>query len=86
MAELKRAMGTLSEEEFVAAAKFHPRMDVKHVAVARAFLVRPGRLQILIAEDFSISKQLVQRHCRKLYAAHCNLKNQRQESVMDRAS
>lgn len=72
-ADLKRAMGTLSEEEFSAAAKLHPRMDIQHIAAARAFLVHPGRLQILVAEDFKISKQLVHRHCKKLYETYCNL-------------
>ena len=75
MADLKRAMGTLSDEEFSVAAGLHPRMDILHIAVARAFLVYPGRLQILIAEQFGISKQLVHRHCKKLYDAHCELKN-----------
>lgn len=73
MADLKRAMGTLSEKEFAAAAKLHPRIDVVHIAVARAFLVSPGRLQVLIAEDFGISKQLVHRHCKKLYNSYCFL-------------
>ena len=72
-ADLKRAMGTLSDEEFDAAAKRHPRMDTQHIAAARAFLVHPGRLQVLIAEDFNISKQLVHRHCKKLYDTYCDL-------------
>ncbi len=72
-AELKRAMGTLSEAEFAAAAKLHPRMDVQAIAVARAYLVHPGRLQVLLVEDFNTRKQLVHRHCKKIYDTHCDL-------------
>jgi 23S rRNA pseudoU1915 N3-methylase RlmH len=73
MAHLKRVMGTLSEQEFAIAAEKHPRMAAEHVAAARAFLVHPGRLQVLIAGDYGISKQLVHRHCKKLYVTHCEL-------------
>lgn len=72
-ADLKRAMGTLSEMEFAAAAKLHPRMTADAIAVARAFLVQPGRLQVLLVDDFRISKQLVHRHCKKIYDTHCDL-------------
>lgn len=74
MADLKRAMGSLSEQEFAAAAKLHPRINPRHTEVARSFLVFPGKLQVLVAEDFNISKQLVHRHCKKLYETHCHLK------------
>lgn len=73
MADLKRAMGTLSQTEFDAAAKQHPRVDPRNLAVARIFLVYPGKLQILIAEDLRISKQLVYRHCKKIYDSHLDL-------------
>lgn len=77
MANLKRAMGTLSNGDFAAAVGLHTRMEAEHISVARAFLVRPGRLQLLIAEDSGISKKLVHRHCKKLYETHCNLKKMR---------
>jgi len=70
---LKRAMGSLSEREFAAALAQLRNMKAENVEVARKYLVAPGRLQVLIAEETGMSKQLVYRHCKRLYDAHCKL-------------
>ncbi|WP_395398664.1 TrfB-related DNA-binding protein (plasmid) [Pseudoduganella sp. UC29_106] len=71
---LKRAMGSLSEREFKAALAQLRNMKPENVDVARKYLVAPGRLQVLIAEETGMSKQLVYRHCKRLYDAHCKLR------------
>lgn len=68
---LRRARGTLSQAAFERAAARFPRMEPQNLQVAKAFLVEPGKLQVEIAEEANMSRQLVYKHCKKIYAAHC---------------
>lgn len=78
MLPLKRAMGTLSAHEFESALKYfqstHRKLKESNVAVARDFLVAPGRLQIVIAEEHSMSRQLVHKQCIRIYQAYREMK------------
>lgn len=69
--DLRRARGTLTEDAFNRAAAMFHRMDQRNLAVAKAFLVSPGQMQVDIAQAKKISRQLVNKHCKKLYEAHC---------------
>lgn len=71
--DLRRAQGTLSDAEFKRASARFKRMEKRSLDVARAFLVQPGMFQVDIAERENISRQLVYKHCRKLYDAHCQI-------------
>lgn len=69
--DLRRARGTLTEAAFKRAAARFPRMEPQNLEVAKAFLVKPGKLQVEISEETNISRQLVYKHCKKIYSAHC---------------
>ncbi|MGK5033131.1 hypothetical protein [Janthinobacterium sp. MDT1-19] len=71
-------MGTLSDRDFDLALthflKSHRGLDDSNIAAAKEFLVHPGKLQIVIAEEKSMSRQLVNKQCKRLYEAYCDLK------------
>ncbi len=71
--DLRRARGTLTEVAFERAAARFKRMKVQNLAVARAFLLPPGQLQVDIANANKISRQLVYKQCKKIYDAHCTI-------------
>lgn len=69
--DLRRAMGTMSAEEFDRAASRFKRMTVKNLELARAYLLAPGILQVDIACEHKTSRQLVHKQCKKIFDAHC---------------
>lgn len=69
--DLRRARGTLSEEEFDRAAARFKRMKPENLLLARTYLLAPGKLQVDIATENNTSPQLVYKHCKKIYLAHC---------------
>jgi hypothetical protein len=71
--DLRRARGTESEEEFGRAAARFGRMKQENIALARAYLLAPGQLQVDIATANNVSPQLVYKQCKKIYASHCLL-------------
>lgn len=75
MSDLRRAIGSLSEKEFAQAVKHYKRshnIDDRNVDVARDFLVS-GVLQVDIAVSRSVSRQLVNKQCKRIYSAHLEL-------------
>lgn len=73
MTDLRFAQGTLDEEQFKRAAAKFRRMDAKNLDVARAFLVAPGKHQVLIAQEHNMHRQLVHKFCKRLYDQHVKL-------------
>ena len=73
MSELRFAQGKLDEAQFARAAAAFPKMDDRNIAIARAYLVAPGKHQITIAQELGIGRQLVQKHCKRIYEAHRRL-------------
>jgi hypothetical protein len=73
--DLRRARGTMTEAAFNRAAARFTRMNAKNLALARAYLLAPGQLQIDIAIANKISPQLVHKHCKKIYDSHCVIVN-----------
>lgn len=73
MSELRFAQGTLDEAQFERAAALFSRMEPKNKAVARAYLVKPGKHQIVIAQEHAMRRQLVHKHCKRVHDAHCKL-------------
>lgn len=73
MSELRFAQGTLDEAQFERAAAMFSRMDAKNKAVARAFLVAPGKHQIIIAQEHAMRRQLVHKLCKRVHDAHRRL-------------
>lgn len=73
MNELRFAQGTLDEAQFERAAAKFSRMDAKNKAVARAFLVAPGKHQIVIAQEHDMKRQLVHKQCKRIFDSHCKL-------------
>lgn len=71
--DLRRAKGTMTEEAFNRAAARFKRMKVENLAMARAYLLPPGQLQVDIAFTNNISRQLVHKHCKKIFDAHCTI-------------
>lgn len=70
---LRFAQGKLDEAQFDRAAAMFSRMDEKNLAVARDFLVSPGKHQIVIAQERDMRRQLVHKVCKRVYDAHCKL-------------
>lgn len=68
---LRRARGTLSKDAFDRAAARFKRMKIENIALARAYLMAPGQLQVDIAAANNVSRQLVFKQCKKIYEAHC---------------
>ena len=73
MSELRFAQGTLDEAQFERAAAVFSRMDAKNKAVARAFLVAPGKHQVVIAQEHDMKRQLVHKLCKRVHDAHQRL-------------
>lgn len=73
MNELRFAQGTLDEAQFERAAAVFSRMDAKNKAVARAFLVAPGKHQVVIAQEHDMNRQLVHKQCKRILDAHRRL-------------
>lgn len=72
MSDLRRAIGSLKESEFNKAAEFYKkehRIHARNLEVAKDFLVL-GKLQIVIAEERNITKQLVHKQCKRLFDAY----------------
>jgi hypothetical protein len=63
----------MTEEAFNRAAAKFKRMKTQNLALARAYLLHPGQLQVDIACTNKISRQLVHKQCKKIYDAHCTL-------------
>lgn len=75
MADLRRAIGSLSEEQFNQTVEFYKkehRILARNISVAKDFLV-VGKLQVVIAEERKITKQLVHKQCKRLYDAYLAL-------------
>lgn len=70
MSDLRFAKGTLDVDEFERAAKKFNRIAPHNLAVARAFLVKPGQFQVVIAQEHNMSPQLVNKQCKRIYDAH----------------
>lgn len=77
MLPLRRAMGTMSAQDFESTLVFfhseHRNLKGSNVQLAREFLVYPGSLQIVIAERNNVSRQLVYKQCKRLYKAYCDM-------------
>lgn len=77
MLPLRRAMGTMSAQDFESTLVFfhseHRNLKDTNVELAREFLVYPGSLQIVIAEKHNVSRQLVFKQCKRLYKAYCDM-------------
>lgn len=73
MSGLRFAQGKLNDAQFERAAAMFTRMDAKNLAVARAFLVAPGKHQIVIAQEYDMKRQLVHKYCKRVHDAHCKL-------------
>ena len=73
--DLRRAQGTMTEDAFDRAAARFKRMKAQNLALARAYLLPPGQLQVDIACKNNISRQLVHKQCKKIYEAHCTIVN-----------
>lgn len=71
--DLRRAQGTMTEAAFDRAAARFKRMKGQNLALARAYLLPPGQLQVDIASTNKISRQLVHKQCKKIYDAHCRI-------------
>lgn len=71
--DLRRAKGSMTEETFDRAAARFKRMHEQNLALARAYFLPPGVLQVDIARENRISRQLVQKHCKKIFEAHCEI-------------
>lgn len=71
--DLRRAKGSMTEEGFDRAAARFMRMSEQNLALARAYLLPPGMLQVDIAQQNRISRQLVHKHCKKIFDAHCEI-------------
>lgn len=71
--DLRRAQGAMTDEAFNRAAGCFKRMTAQNLALARAYLVPPGQLQVDIARANQISRQLVHKHCKKIFDAHRNI-------------
>lgn len=75
MSDLRRAIGSLSVKDFEKAVEFYKkehRILERNIQVAKDFLVL-GKLQIVIAEERGLTKQLVHKQCKRLYDAYLTL-------------
>ena len=78
MGDLRRAIGSLDEKEFAQAVKQYKRhhdIEDRNLDVARDFLVK-GMFQVDIATVRNVSRQLVNKQCKRIYDAHLELKGE----------